>query len=86
MYRSLDMDDKTGICNEGKFPVFNALKRELTRPDPTQPTRRTYLSTLPRGFWSKRYYVSSSSNLSMTVLSYICSICIFATFFKLSLV
>ena len=27
---SLDLDDKTGeVCNEGPFPLFNAVKREL---------------------------------------------------------
>ena len=57
------MDDKTGVCKQGKFPVFNTLKRELTRPAST--TKRAAVSGYPRGFWSKRYYFYVNSFNSM---------------------
>jgi hypothetical protein len=52
---SLDMDDKTGtVCNQGKYPVLNTLKTELTKPDPTSPKSKSgKVSSFPRGFWSK---------------------------------
>ena len=58
------MDDKTGICKQGKFPVFNVLKRELTRLSPTTQSPARTLG-FPRGFWSKRPQRTSSSSVSM---------------------
>jgi hypothetical protein len=61
------MDDKTGLCNEGKFPVFNILKRELTKTVPT--TRPPMVSGFPRGFWSKRYKSSAAVQLHSYLLN-----------------